>query len=122
MTFRPDGPSLYGLIQASADSDALAEEIGLIPAIEQIGLSFEDVKYVAEQRALRALYVSTGREDQLREWANGTEDFPAVDLDPEERNQVKLLTACYLDGITLGARWAQRRTGDFGIGKDTLRS
>jgi hypothetical protein len=110
--------SLYGLAQAARDGDDIAEESGIEAAVSDLGLSFEDTRYVAEQRALRAVLIFGGRADELQTLNEG--DFRAVELTERERDQMKLLTAAYLDGICLGVRYGQRRAAPFGLG-DALR-
>jgi hypothetical protein len=109
--------SLYGLAQAASDGDDIAEERGVEAAVRDLGLSFEDTRYVAEQRALRAVLIFGGRADELQ---MNEGDFRAVELTERERDQMKLLTAAYLDGIALGVRFGQRRAAPFGLG-DALR-
>jgi hypothetical protein len=107
--------TLYALAQAARDSDAIAEERGVVAAVEDVGLSYDDLKYVAEQRALRATLIHFDRLDELKA-INDAQEFAAVELDAAEKAFLTLATAAYLDGITLGARWAQRRAAPYGHG------
>jgi hypothetical protein len=111
--------SLYALAQAGADGDAVTEERGLEGAVTDLGISLEDLRYVAEQRALRAVLASAGRQDELKRLTSDR-SFASVKLTPEEQKQMALFTATYLDGIALGVRYQQRRAAPFGLG-DALR-
>jgi hypothetical protein len=96
--------SLYGLAQAAADNDAVAEERGLEGALRDLGMSVEDVRYVAEQRALRAVLAFGGRANEL-----GSPELKAVALTEEERKQMDVLTVSNMDAIALGVRYGRRR-------------
>lgn len=98
-------PSLYALAEAAADNDALAEEHGVERVVSDLGLNLDDLVYIAEQRALRAVLMRSGRLDELPR-SNNPKD---VALNEGERAEMAALIPVYLDGITLGARWAQRR-------------
>lgn len=113
-------PSMYALAEAAADNDTLAEERGVVGAVQDLGMSMADLRYVAGQRALRAVLVQNGRIDDLARY-NREKHPKAIQTSAEERRQIAALIPTYIDGMTIGARWAQRRSAAFGIGRDTLR-
>lgn len=114
-------PNVSALDRAAADNDALAEEYGIERVVGDLGINLPDLRYIAEQRALRAVLVRHGRIADLKRY-NEARHPKGVLLTDEERAEIDALIPVYMDGITLGARWAQRRMPDFGIGKDSLRS
>ena len=96
---------LHHLAQAASDNDSMAEEIGLEGAVARVGLNVEDVRQVAEQRALRAVMVESGRLPELqrahRQASNRPQGFA---LSRMERHKLAIYTAMYMDAITLGWR------------------
>jgi hypothetical protein len=89
---------LHLLSQAAADNDAVAEEQGIEAALRSLGLTPEDVKEVAEQRALRLVRLLSGG-GPVRE-----ADF--ISLSPMQREFLAQYTALYMDGIAIGWRAA----------------
>jgi hypothetical protein len=97
--------SLQRLARAGADNDAIAEERGLEAAIGELELDAEDVKHVAEQRALRAVMVESGRAGELAiAHAHGSNRAQGFSLSTAEKARLVFYTAVYMDGIALGLR------------------
>lgn len=102
----PDHP----LAVAARDTNAYAEEHGLEPALEWLGIgaSAGEIAYLAEQRALRAVAVDrlghnmTGAssilDEHIARTIRQTEAWAAMRM---------LLISCYMDGIAIGWRGAQ---------------
>lgn len=96
---------LHPLAQAAADNDSMAEEGGIPMALTRIGLSVEDVMYVAEQRALRAVMVESGRLPELqRAHREGSVRPQGFKLSNLERHRMVLYQAMYADAIAIGWR------------------
>lgn len=88
------------LMLAARYNDADAEDHGTIQAvIERLGMDFDEVVYVAEQRALRLVLLRRGRLDEL-----SRTEFQRLPMTEFERAEVEALTTLYLDGIALGWR------------------
>jgi hypothetical protein len=56
----------HPLGQAARYNDADAEEHGLVKACAMLGLHLPDVMYIAEQRAIRVVMLSSGRFESER--------------------------------------------------------
>lgn len=89
-------PHLHPLAQAAADNDSMAEEVGVEDAIGRIGLNVEDVRNVAEQRALRVILLRRGQALPRK--------LEGVPISANERVEMLFLTALYMDGISIGWR------------------
>lgn len=96
----------YTLAQAAYDNDDIADRDGYQAAISDLALSEDDLQYVAQQRALRAVLVQSGRADELRE-IHALGELATVDLSTDEQERLKALIPVYLDGICIGVRYAQ---------------
>lgn len=83
--------------EASRYADALAGEGGLEHAAELASVEISELVYVAEQRALRALLVQTGRLGEV-----DVRNLSAVALSPQERRWLRLATVVALDGLFIG--------------------
>lgn len=104
------------LIRAARENDALADSRGLEGACREIGIDFAILNHIAEQRALRARLVETGRIDEIRNppsaWsldgstrerlASGDPWYP--NLSDEDHKAIAVLTMIYMDAITIGWR------------------
>ena len=83
------------LVEAARYLDARTEEMGLVEMISSLGLDFEKLMYVVEQRALRGVLVLEGEE------ANFTTPT-GIELNPRQRAMLFLLQPSVLDGIVIG--------------------
>jgi len=88
------------LVEAARNVNALADEHGLATAVTMLGLDTAKLRYLAEQRALRAMAAAEGRN------LNPTRPEP-VALDSMQRAALRIFTAAYMDGIAIG--WEGRR-------------
>jgi hypothetical protein len=87
----------HPLAKAAREVNAYAEAHGLEATGEYYDLKYEDVMYIADQRALRALYAQYG--------INLNPNYPMVlQLSPEQLKQHVLLMAAYMDGLVIGWR------------------
>lgn len=96
----------HPLAEAARYNDAAAEEHGFQPAIKQMGLDLEPLAYVAHQRALRAVMLTTRGEEYMRQYA-GSPMPHVVPLSANERQYVDQLTAVLIDGIAIGWKAAR---------------
>lgn len=114
------------LIRAARENDVLAESRGIEGACREIGIDLATLNHIAEQRALRARLVQTGRIDEIRNppsaWSlDGSTRQRLVDRDPwypklsdEDHQAIALLTSLYMDAIMIGWRalqFEQEQTG-----------
>lgn len=96
---------LHHLAQAAADNDSMAEEGGIQMALTRLGLNVEDVFYVAEQRALRAVMVESGRLPELqRAHRSGSVRPQGFAMSAMEKRKMMLYQAMYADAIAIGWR------------------
>lgn len=96
---------LHHLAQAAGDNDSLAEEGGIHMALTRLDLDVEDVGYVAEQRALRAVMAESGRIPELqRAHRSGSARPQSFALSAMEKRKLVLYAAMYMDGIAIGWR------------------
>lgn len=96
---------LHHLAQAAADNDAMAEEGGIPMALQRLGLNVEDVMHVAEQRALRAVMVESGRLPELqRAHRMGSVRPQGFKLSRLEQHKMTIYTAMSADAIAIGWR------------------
>jgi hypothetical protein len=87
----------HPLAKAAREVNARAETDGLDATIEHYDLKTEDVQYIAEQRALRALYAAQG--------INLNPNYPMVlQLSPDQLKLMVTLQAAYMDGLVIGWR------------------
>lgn len=93
---RPDMAD-HPLAQAAREVNDYAEKHGLEETCEHYGLKVGDVKYIAEQRALRAIYAFRGINLNLQEPA-------LLLLSPNEQMLALKLTAAYMDALVIGWR------------------
>lgn len=110
------------LLRAARENDALAESRGTEGACRDLGIDIDILNHIAEQRALRARLIQTGRIDEVRHapsaWsldgstrerlASGDPWYPK--LTAEDHEAIALLTALYFDAIALG--WRARQITD----------
>lgn len=93
---RPD-MAMHPLAQSAREVNAYSEKHGLKETCEHYDLRMADVRYMAEQRALRALYAFKGVNLNMTE--------PAIfALSPDEMPVYIQLTAAYMDGLVIGWR------------------
>lgn len=108
MTDRPlNAPPIdHPLLVAARYNDAEVEEHGLEALTKKCELPLDDLRYIAEQRALRMVLVQRGRQNEIARIKQAT----AVSLSIEEQATVEALTPLYLDAILLG--WRARELHD----------
>jgi hypothetical protein len=87
----------HPLAQAAREVNAYAEKHGLEETCEHYGFKIEDVKYIAEQRALRAIYAFRGVNLNMKE-------PQIVGLTRAEIPTYIQLTAAYMDALVIGWR------------------
>lgn len=104
------------LIRAARENDALADNRGLEATCAEIGMDLAVLQHIAEQRALRARLLETGRINELRGppsamTLDGSTRQRLVDQDPwypklsaEDHKAIALLTSVYSDAIAIGWR------------------
>jgi hypothetical protein len=93
----------HPLARAARETNDRADQRGLIPTIRSYGLEAADLRYMAEQRALRALFASYGRNLQLK--------HPTTfQLSPSEERLMQTLVSAYMDGILIGWRGKEIET------------
>jgi hypothetical protein len=107
----PDRP----LLKAARENDAITDSRGFEGALREMDLDFEELKYVAEQRALRVRLLQTGRIDEVPRASAMTLDGSTrqrlLNQDPyypklsaEDNEAIQMLTGLYIDAIALGWR------------------
>jgi hypothetical protein len=94
----------HPLAQAAREVNDYAEKHGLEATCEHYDLKQEDVQYMAEQRALRALYARYGIN------LNSPAKAVLFNLTPEQAMQHINLTAAYMDALVIG--WRAREIKD----------
>lgn len=93
----------HPLAKAAREVNAHAEKHGLHDTCEHYGFKTDDVHYMAEQRALRAIYAFKGVNLNLSE--------PAVFmLDRQDQEMMVKLASAYMDGFLIG--WRARAIAD----------
>jgi hypothetical protein len=93
----------HPLAKAAREVNKYAEDNGLEATCERYDLKHEDVYYMAEQRALRALYARYG--------VNLNPNYPMMmQLSPEQMAQHVNLTAAYMDALVIG--WRAKEIAD----------
>lgn len=85
----------HPLTQAAREVNQYSETHGLEETCEHYNLKVEDVRYVAEQRAFRAIAASQGINMKTQE------DLDRVMILP---SQLIAFTAAYMDGLVIGWR------------------
>lgn len=88
--------------QACRYADAVAEEGGIEHATERAGVDIAELAHVAEQRALRALMLHTGRLAELQATAAGNPT--PIALTANESQWLMIATALAMDGLFIGWR------------------
>jgi hypothetical protein len=87
----------HPLAQAAREVNDYAEKHGLEETCEHYGFKIEDVRYIAEQRALRAIWAFKG--------INLNSPHPMLlELRPQDLPIYIQLTAAYMDGLVIGWR------------------
>jgi hypothetical protein len=84
-------------VAARETNDELCEKLGLEGTCQKCGLKLPDLIYMAEQRALRALFAQYGRNLQLKHPTS-------FQLSESEERLFKALTTAYMDGLLIGWR------------------
>lgn len=97
--------SNHPLTEAARYGDAQAEEQGIEAMIAQQGMDLDALTYVAEQRALRIVIMSTRGAAALKRMA-GSGRFENVSLTQEEDAMLEIFKIAYLDGLFIG--WSAR--------------
>lgn len=99
------------LARAAFDNDAQSAEIPLTVIVHRLGSDIVDVAKVGEQRALKAIISQRGPEerDRMRDQAYAGK-WTVEDLDEDESNLVRLLTAAWTDGVLTALRIAKEET------------
>ena len=93
----------HPLAKAARELNAYAEKHGLKATIEHCDLKFEDVTYLAEQRALRALYAKTG--------INLNPNYSmTLQMTTQQVFDLAHLTAAYMDSLMIG--WRAKEIAD----------
>jgi hypothetical protein len=92
----------HPLAKAAREVNAYADEHTTEETCQHYDLRAEDVAYVAEQRALRALYAAKGINLGLTQPA-------IINLSVEDRLQMIPLIAAYMDALVIGWRANQFR-------------
>lgn len=104
---------------AARTIDAESEQIGIEKVMEKHGASLETITFVAEQRALRAVISGTRRGKAVSDMSKAAErgepvaTQTAIELSPQERAMVEMLSAVYVEALFLGYRAAQIKPGDY---------
>lgn len=94
---------------AARYNDADAEEHGFEEVISRQGLTLEDLHYLAQQRAMRALYVVLGKDMEI---FKSPKPIPFPILSAKERWLFTALTTAELDGMMIGWRAAKLEMSD----------
>lgn len=113
----PDSP----LIRAARENDALVDSGGLEHALRVIGVNFQTLRHIAEQRALRLRLIQTGRISEVQQQSpatiDGTTRQRLLNQDPyypklsaEDNEAITMLTSLYMDAIAIGWRGHQFET------------
>jgi hypothetical protein len=89
------------LAEAARYNDARAEDDGVQAAVAALGLDWDELTHVVEQRALRLVLLIHRGDAGLKEWMKSGE--PAR-LTVAERTDMMRLQAATIDGVTIG--WA----------------
>lgn len=107
----------HPLAIAARELNNYAEEHGLEAACEFAGLKIEDVKYMAEQRALRAIWAYKGIN------LKGTEPV-ALLLSSDEKVLFRQLVPAYMDGLVTGwlGKMREQQTKETKHGKETVQN
>lgn len=101
----PRGPNPF--VEAVVHNDAHASESGNAKeVVAHLGIDFDALHFVAEQRALRAVLLTTGRLKGLQQ----TADPINVRLSPVEQELMTFFKAAYLDALVIG--WRARGIAD----------
>jgi hypothetical protein len=88
------------LAVASRNTDALAEEHGLEKACEILDIDLNALRYMVEQRGMRAFFARRGVSPDYTV-------LTPIGFTPEEYAEVVILAAAVMDGIAIG--WEARR-------------
>lgn len=92
---------------AARYNDADVEEHSFAETIGRQGLTLEDVMHIAEQRAIRALYVELGRDMSIFK----QREPQRMQFTGEERDRLIILQAAVIDGILIGWRGRSLKDG-----------
>jgi hypothetical protein len=87
----------HPLAQAAREVNDYAEKHGLEETCEHYGFKVDDVRYIAEQRALRAIYAFKGVNLNMKKPA-------IIGLTRSEILTHIQLTAAYMDALVIGWR------------------
>lgn len=93
----------HPLAQAAREINDYADHHGIAETVEHYGLKTEDVRYIADQRALRAVYAFKGVNLNITE--------PVVlSLSPGEKALHLQLASAYMDALMIG--WRAKEISD----------
>ena len=87
----------HPLTRAAREVNDYSGKYGIHETCEHYDLTVEDVRYLAEQRAMRAIYAFRGVDLMLKE-------VTVLAFSHEEIGLMNKLTAAYMDGIMIGWR------------------
>ena len=90
------------LARACRENDLIAEERGIVAAMEAVGTGMVSALPVAEQRAIRAALHAKGEPMP--------KDRQTVDIRPMEQAEFIRIQSAVLDGIAIGLRAALNRS------------
>lgn len=90
---------------AARYNDARAEEIPLPDMLKEMGLTWEDVSYIADQRAIRVVAVTSQRRE-LKMLLLGNKDEPVrvPKFTPTEMISFNAAKLAIIDGLVIGWR------------------
>lgn len=103
----PNARRDFSLRNACREIDDLAD-VGkpIQDIITDMGLDFEELRHVAEQRAMRCVLVLRGRGKELRD-VDDSGELTAIAFDPTEQASVDLFTSVAMDTLAIGWRGNQ---------------
>lgn len=96
------------MARAAFDNDSQAAEVPFEEIVSKLGVNVEDLRGIANQRALRAVIQMRSTEEAerlVRQAYSGT--FSVEKLTEEEQELLNMYAAIWIDGMMMGVR-AQR--------------
>jgi hypothetical protein len=93
----------HPLARASREVNEYCEKHGLPETCALVGLKFDDLLYMARQRALRSLFATYGRNFNPKKPTS-------IQLSPSEERLLLALTMSCMDGLVIGWRAQQQHT------------
>lgn len=96
----------HPLTRAAREVNAYADEHGIAATLEWLGIdaSPEEVAYLAQQRAYRAVYA-------LRGINLDSEDVVELDFSPQDIKLIEVLVPAYMDAFTIGWKGHEIKQG-----------